>query len=413
MIRSTRLFRNLAVLTMTAAVFATACGSDEGSTEVVDTAGTPEGSTPDEGAGSAELITATVGVVGPKSGIAPFYFTESLRGFELAIPEIEERFGVRLEIIETDDEGSPEVASREVQKLLNETEVDAIVGPAQSGPALQVAEIIQRAGRPWLISVAAADQVLDESISPNWGFRFQNTNQQAIDVTADLLFGEGNTVGIFYSAEGYGQSNLDSMKSTAEARGQEIASEEGFEPGTPDLTSAVRRMKDAGVNSVFIAVSNGSDIASLVRAMEQTGFDPKTKIATQTILTEFSELATAEQRAGIVIPDPRDLTGAPYSRLMTMYEETYGEPAQLGAAVFPSYSAALAYGQAVAEVGDATDYEAVRLAMEGIAEFDVNGRLFEAPFSATDRNLYDNVASTWYLHEFGENGEIVSLGHPS
>jgi branched-chain amino acid transport system substrate-binding protein len=413
MIRSTRLFRNLAVLTMTAAVFATACGSDEGSTEVVDTAGTPEGSTPDEGAGSAELITATVGVVGPKSGIAPFYFTESLRGFELAIPEIEERFGVRLEIIETDDEGSPEVASREVQKLLNETEVDAIVGPAQSGPALQVAEIIQRAGRPWLISVAAADQVLDESISPNWGFRFQNTNQQAIDVTADLLFGEGNTVGIFYSAEGYGQSNLDSMKSTAEARGQEIASEEGFEPGTPDLTSAVRRMKDAGVNSVFIAVSNGSDIATLARAMEQTGFDPETKIATQTILTEFSDLATAEQRAGIVIPDPRDLTGASYSGLMVMYEDTYGEPAQLGAAVFPSYSAALAYGQAVAEVGDATDYEAVRLAMEGIAEFDVNGRLFEAPFSATDRNLYDNVASTWYLHEFGENGEIVSLGHPS
>uniref|UniRef100_UPI003752A432 ABC transporter substrate-binding protein n=1 Tax=Ilumatobacter sp. TaxID=1967498 RepID=UPI003752A432 len=275
------------------------------------------------------------------------------------------------------------------------------------------AEIIQRAGGPWLISVAAADQVLDESVSPNWGFRFQNTNQQAIDVTADLLFKEGNTVGIFYSAEGYGQSNLDSMKTTAEARGQEIASEEGFEPGTPDLTSAVRRMKDAGVNSVFIAVSNGSDIASLMRAMEQVGFEPETKIATQTILTEFAELTTPEQRAGIVIPDPRDLTGAAYTGLMEMYEETYGEPAQLGAAVFPSYSAALAYGQAVAEVGDATDYEAVRLALEGIAEFDVNGRLFETPFGATDRSLYDSVASTWYLHEFGKNGEIVSLGHPS
>ncbi|WP_395156719.1 ABC transporter substrate-binding protein [Ilumatobacter sp.] len=407
--------------------FTAACGSDDGSAEVsntgetteaagddaVDGAVTTDASASGEDAAPAELITATVGVVGPKSGIAPFYFTESLRGFELAIPEIEERFGVRLEIIEADDEGSPEVASREVQKLLNETEVDAILGPAQSGPALQVAEIIQRAGRPWLISVAAADQVLDESVSPNWGFRFQNTNQQAIDVTADLLFKEGNTVGIFYSAEGYGQSNLDSMKTTAEARGQEIASEEGFEPGTPDLTSAVRRMKDAGVNSVFIAVSNGSDIASLMRAMEQVGFEPETKIATQTILTEFAELTTPEQRAGIVIPDPRDLTGAAYTGLMEMYEETYGEPAQLGAAVFPSYSAALAYGQAVAEVGDATDYEAVRLALEGIAEFDVNGRLFETPFGATDRSLYDSVASTWYLHEFGKNGEIVSLGHPS
>ncbi|MAT06962.1 MAG: hypothetical protein CL424_18165 [Acidimicrobiaceae bacterium] len=412
-----------------AALLASACGDDE-STDDADAesateetvADTEEAEATDAESASdttaaedtdapAAELTATVGVVGPKSGVAPHYFVDSLRGFELAVPIVEERYGVTLEIIEADDEGSPEVASREVQRLLNEEEVDALLGPAQSGPALQVAEIIQRAGRPWLLSVAAADQILAEDIDPNWGFRFQNTNQQAIDVTADLLFEEGNTVGIFYSAEGYGQSNLESMKATAEARGQEIAAEEGFEPGTPDLTSAVRRMQDAGVNSVFFAVSNGSDIATLVKAMEQVGFEPTTKIATVTIQNEFTDLATPEQWDGIQIPDPRDLTGESYAGLMATYEETYGEPPLVGAAVYPSYSAALAYGQAVAAAGDATDYDGVRLALEGIEELDVNGRVFESPF-ATDRTIYDNSAASWYIHIFDENGEIVSIGHP-
>lgn len=400
--KPSRFLRKIAALAATGAIFSASCGSDGASVDQVgETVST---------VGSTELIEATVGIVGPKSGVAPAFWIESLRGFKLALPEVEELYGVRITIIEADDEGSPEIASREVQRLLNIEQVDAILGPAQSGPALQVGEIIQRAGRPWLISVAAADAVLDESRQPNSGFRFQNTNQQTIDVTADLLFREGNTVGIFYSAEGYGQSNLASFMAKAESLGREIVAEEGFEPGTADLTSAVRRMKNAGVNAVFFAVSNGSDIATLVRAMEQADFNPTTKISPTTILTEFIDLASPEQWKGIIIPDPRDLTGGSYSDMMAFYEETYGEPPILSAAVFPSYTAALGYGQAVAAAKDAGDYEAVIAALQELQEINVWGRVFEAPFSVTDRNLYSNDASTWFIHEFDENGVIRSLG---
>lgn len=400
--KPSRFLRKIAALAAAGAIFSASCGSDGASVDQVgETVST---------VGSTELIEATVGIVGPKSGVAPAFWIESLRGFKLALPEVEELYGVRITIIEADDEGSPEIASREVQRLLNIEQVDAILGPAQSGPALQVSEIIQRAGRPWLISVAAADAVLDESRQPNSGFRFQNTNQQTIDVTADLLFREGNTVGIFYSAEGYGQSNLDQLMAKAESQGREIAAEEGFEPGTADLTSAVRRMKNAGVNAVFFAVSNGSDIATLVRAMEQADFNPTTKISPTTILTEFIDLASPEQWKGIIIPDPRDLAGGPYSDMMAFYEETYGEPPILSAAVFPSYTAALGYGQAVAAAKDAGDYEAVIAALQELREINVWGRVFEAPFSVTDRNLYSNDASTWFLHEFDENGVLRSLG---
>jgi branched-chain amino acid transport system substrate-binding protein len=372
----------------------TACGSSD------------DGGGSDSGSG----LNAKIGLIGPKSGAAQFYWTELNRGIELAEPEIKAKYGVTFKISEADDQGSPDVASRVIQTLLNQDKVDAIFGPSQSGPSLQVAETIQRTGRPWLVPIAAADQILDTKTQPNWGFRTNNNNSDAIAVSASYLWADDAKVGIIYGADAYGQSNHDLLVAYAKDHDLTIADQETVQPGATDVTTEVQKMANAGVTSLFVAVSTGADTAAISKAADQIGYSPARFLVTATVLSGYTDLAKPREWKNMAFIEPRDLTAPYFTGLVDKYKAKYGEAPTSSVAVYTTYTAALLYAQAVAKVGNASDWKAVRTAMEDTASLESNGRTWASPFTADDHDLYDDNASSWFVIGFDTEGKLRTQG---
>ncbi|HEY4095639.1 MAG TPA: ABC transporter substrate-binding protein [Baekduia sp.] len=380
-----------------------ACGSSDKSS---DTATSAAGATKDANA----PITVKVGLAGPKTGPVPAYWKELSQSFALGEQDFGKEFNIKFDVVDADTQASPEIASQQVQKLLNQDNVDVLFGPALSGEDLQVADIVQRSGRPWMVPIAADDAILNMKIQPNWGFRTNNSNNQALAVTGASLYADNATVGIVYSADAYGQSSLKALQDYAKKNGKTVAASEAITPGATDMTAAVKKLQSANVNSVYIAVTAGADIATLTRSMVREKYDPPKQFATATILTDFRELASPKEWAKIRFVEPRDLTGPTITKLIADYKKLNGSDPVLTATSFAVYTSVKLYAQAVRAAGTATDYEKVRKAIEDTKTLDVDGMVFDHPYSPTDHETYDSDPAKWYLLGFDEKGNIKSFG---
>jgi branched-chain amino acid transport system substrate-binding protein len=374
----------------------------------------------DEGAGDAAEggegsadgadggVSVLAGVIGPESSPAALYWTELERGFELGAEVAEERFGVSYESVQRDTGGEPETAAQQIQELLNEEQVDVIFGPSLSGEALQVAPVIQRTGRPWMTGIPVADAIIDYSEQPNWAFRTNYNNEQTIEAVGDVAFGDGEQVGMLYGTDGFGQAGFDAVDAWVSENDYELVASEGIDPGSPDVTPQLNRLQDAGAEVVVSWFTTGADQATMLRGMDQLDYDARVVTQATVLDPAFVELSEPELWEGMVFPAPMDFESDEVQELLDDYEEQYGEAPLVITGVWSVYAATLLYAQAAAEVGDPSDYEAVRDAIENTSELDVLGQVFEDPFSEEDHELFD--LDGWFLYEYGPDGEVVNLG---
>ncbi|MDR6173832.1 branched-chain amino acid transport system substrate-binding protein [Nocardioides zeae] len=364
----------------------------------------------DDSSSGREDGVVRIGLVGPETGAAPQFYTDLLRPVELAVADLADEYGLDVEIVTVDDKGTPDGASAAVQQLLNTEDVDAIFGPPQSGNALQVAEVIQRSGRPWL-SAALAPEIMDESLDPNWLFRTNYNASDLSSVVAQYLFSGDSTVGIVHSADAYGQSGAESIEAEAEELGADIAAVEAIQPGTTDFSAGISRLAAAGVDTVFLAITAGADTATVTKAIAQEGLAADRVVTNATILADFATLADPEQWENLVFIDPRDLTGDTVAGIAADYEAEYGEAPIIPTNVYSWMAAVDAYLQAVAEVGDARDFDAVREAMEGLEEVSVRDDVYEKPFGAGDHEIYEpEDPSQWIVFGFDGEGALEARG---
>lgn len=375
------------------------CGSDSGASKA--------DGTPDEDG----VITVKLGVIGPKTGPASLYYDYMEQDLEAFADDFEDQYQVRFEVVSEDDQASPEETARGVSKLINEEGVQAILGPPLSGNALQVADTIQRSGVPWLLAGPNADEIINYDVQPNWAFQTNFTNQQIMSILGERLWADDNVVGIVYSADGFGQSNLDHLAAWAEEHGHELSVEETIQPGAADANATIKRMKDAGVDAVFMGITQGSDTATVTRAMEQAGFDPDTVMTTGTILTNYKEVAEPSQWEKVQLVDPRNFLDGGDKWVLDQVQEATGEAPAIPTNNISTYAILDIYAQAVQAVGDANEKEAVRQAMEDVETVHIGPEMtIEAPFDSNDHRLYTDDPTTWFTYGFDENFDLVNLG---
>jgi branched-chain amino acid transport system substrate-binding protein len=382
------------VPTLAAVLFASACGSGSESSSSADS-------------------DATIGVIGPKTGPAPQFYEDTKRGIELATPIIEKRYGLELEFVYADDAGSPDGASRAVQQLLNEEDVDAIFGPPTSAPALQIAEVIARSKRPYLLVSASNADLVPTAGEENYAFRTQWSGPVLNNVNSQVVFsdidGEKPVVGIAYAADAFGQAAVAQYEELGEQYGVEVVGE-SMQTGATDFTAGAKRLRDAGVNSMFFNFTSGSDIATVTRDMKVVGFDPVRKTTTSNVLANYRELSQPSEWEGLTFVEREDLNSPSFTKMLDAYRSAYGEEPQLPTVVYNVYSALDAYGQGLKAGG--SDYEAVRDAIESVASVEVEGAQYDKPFGPGDGEFYDDDISAWHVMGFDDTaeGNIVTHG---
>ncbi|MDX8152701.1 ABC transporter substrate-binding protein [Patulibacter brassicae] len=361
------------------------------------------------GASSNGELSATVGVIGPKTGPAPQFYETNTVGAQLAAADAEKQYGVKIKLVNADDQGTPEGASRAVQEQLNGGNVDALLASPQSGQALQTADVLQRSRIPWFIN-AQSPQIINYKIKPNWAFRTAYNSSELSDVLGPFVFSGNAKVGLVHSADGFGQSEAEALQATAKKQGKTLAAVEPLQPGASDYTAAVRRLKQAGVTRVYMSITSGSDTATVTKAMVQEDFEPDFKITNATILADFGELARPAQWKNLVFIDPRDLVDGAAKSLNADFKAKTGKEPPLPTNVYTSYMAINAYAQAVKAAGS-TDKAAVRDALEKLPSIDVRGDKIANPFTADSHDAYHAATpKDWFIFGFDDKGEITKRG---
>ncbi len=253
----------IAMLAMSVAAGVAACGSSG------DSGG---------GGGASEI---KIGTLYPVSGDLAKLGDQCLSGVKLAVEEINAAGGIKsmggakITLVEADSQGKPDVAISEVERLVQQDNVAAILGTYQSSVALPATQAAERQQTPMLITTAVADAITDKGykyifrICPkaSWYAKDQITFAQAMPELGGPTI---KTVALLHEDTDFGQStSAGQLKYAAEA-GLEVVANVAYPASSADLTTQVSKIKAANPD-IVLTTTYLNDSILIAQARETLG----------------------------------------------------------------------------------------------------------------------------------------------
>jgi len=205
----------------------------------------------DEGAGDAEpyKIGAVFSLTGPASNLG----VPEEQTIEMMVDEINEAGGVNghpLEVIIYDTETNAEKCATLVNRLIEQDEVLAIIGPTTSGNSMAIIETVTSAKIP-LISCAASIDIVTPVEDRYWVFKTPQTEVQAITDIYYFLEAKGITkVALITDTSGYGAAGRKYLMSDAADWGITIVDDQTFSSGDTSMQSQLTHIKGTDAEAV-------------------------------------------------------------------------------------------------------------------------------------------------------------------
>lgn len=272
-------------------IIASACSNSEdaGSDE-------SEGTKDSEEAPSAEPIK--IGVLASQTGGLEAYGKQTLRGFELGLEYATEGTmevaGRKIEFIVEDTETKPEVAVQKATKLLEEDEVDFLVGSSSSGDTLAVLPLAEEYEKIMVVEPAVADSITGSEFNPYIFRTARNSSQDAV-AGAAAIAGEGVKIATFAPDYSFGWDGVAAFKEAAEKLGAEVIHEEYADPAATDFTSNIQKIIDAKPDYLFVVWAGANSPWNQIADMKVQ--DKGIKISTGA--PDIAALATMEPLIGM------------------------------------------------------------------------------------------------------------------
>ena len=218
--------------------------------------------------------TVKVGILLPLSGSVAPIGVNNRRGHEFAVEEINANGGIKalggakLEMIDGDTQGKPEIGITELQKLERKGVV-AIMGAYQSGVTFPVTQVSEKLRVPFIDPVAIADSITSRGfkylfkVSPqaSWyardQIRFVKPVKSVVLLHEDTLFGKSTGDGQVAAAEQFGIKVLDRI---------------AYPKDSPDMTATMAKIKQMNPDAVLL-VSYLSDAVLITKTMKELGIN--------------------------------------------------------------------------------------------------------------------------------------------
>lgn len=187
------------------------------------------------------------------------YGTAFLEGAELAVNEVNVEGGLlvgdtryRVVLVTADDQDSPEQAVAAAQKLINQDNVSAIIGPPESDCAIPVARLADRSEVPMITQIATNPEVTRDT---RWAFRVCFTDDFQGDVLARLarLTLHAQSAGILFNAANtYSRTVASIFAARFTSVGGEAVYSESYTTGTKDFRPLLTKLRDAAPDVLFL-----------------------------------------------------------------------------------------------------------------------------------------------------------------
>ena len=302
----------------------------------------------------------------------------------------DERYMV--ELIMYDDEGDPDTAARLVEKLINEDQVDFLLGPYSSSLTQSASAIAEKYNKIMIEGNGAAEPLFTRGFQNLFAVLTPAVNytRSALEMLSAL---GAETVVIAYEDTAFPTSVADGAQRWAQEYGLELLGVETYPVNVADVSGIMSKFKELEPD-IFVGGGHFNDAVLFIRAAKELDFNPKAMVITvgpsnPKLIQEVGAdseyvIGPTQWEASMSYEDSYFGTAADYA---ARYERHWGEPPTYQAA--ESTATALALHIAIEQAGS-LDTDAVRQALRdldvvtfyGPISFDAEGRNAGKPMGA-------------------------------
>ena len=315
----------------------------------------------------------TIGAVLDITGAGASLGVPERQTLELLAAQLQEEGGIdgrEVELIIEDNQSTEDGAAQAMNKLVNQDEVDIVLGASRTGPSLAMRPIAESAQIP-MISLAANAAIVDGS---EWVFKSAQNDRVVIERMIEYMASQGwTTIGLARDASGFGEGVQEIFDEVGAAEGISVKAVERFAPDATDFTAQMVNLRNAAADvNVIWGIPPAAGLAQ--RAYAQLGITTPVMqshgIGNQVFLDTAAESAN-----GLVAPLGRlvvadqlpedDPQREVISAFVEDYTAEYGEgPSTFAGHAYDGWQLAV---DALREVG--TDPQALRDHLEGVEDF--------------------------------------------
>ena len=203
-------------------------------------------------AGAAAQEPIRIGSFLAVTGPAAFLGDPEKKTLELYVDKINAEGGVQgqpLELVVYDTGMNAKDAVTFTKRLIEQDQVDALIGGTTTGETMAVVQLVEEAGIPF-ISLAGASVIVDPV--QKWVFKTPHTDRMAVEKVYEDMQKEGiAAIGLIGGSGGFDQSCLANAEELAAEHGLEIKARETYGAGDTDMTPQLTKIKNAGVDAVL------------------------------------------------------------------------------------------------------------------------------------------------------------------
>jgi len=340
----------------------------------------------------AGVACAALGLTGPASaqddpirigsflavtGPASFLGDPELKTLEMYINRINGAGGLlgrQLELVHYDTGADANKARTFAKRLLEEDEVDVILGGSATGTTMAVIPLVERAEIPF-ISFAGGVVIIDP-VKP-WVFKTPHTDRMACGKIFEDIQKRGlSKVALISGTGGFGKSMREQCIAVAPDYGVEIVADETYAPSDTDMVAQLTIIKNTEGVQAVVNPGFGQGPAIVTKNYAQLGIEAPLYQSHGVASKKFIELA-GDAANGVRLPASALLVAEklpkddPQRPIVMGYKTTY--EAEYGAGTVSTfgghaYDGLMMYKKAVETAGSA-DPAAVRAALESMSGF--------------------------------------------
>jgi branched-chain amino acid transport system substrate-binding protein len=225
-----------------------------------------------------------IGVVLPRQGPFALHGEAQTLGMNVALAQAGNKVLGRPIQIVAYDEPNPLGAQQNMQKLIQEDKVVAVIGGSNSATGLAMASVAANAKMPTIISAAIAREITGKNCNR---YVFRNNAPPPVygRLLAKQLLPIGKKWYFLVGAYAYGQEAYQVLKAELVAAGGQDMGMDATAVGTTDFSSIILKIRQAKPDVVALGIS-GADLSTFLKQYAEFGLHGKVPVATLTATDE-------------------------------------------------------------------------------------------------------------------------------
>jgi len=347
-------------LVVAAAALAAGCGGDDGGTGAGTGTGTGGGAS-----GEPIKIGASLPLTGDFSepGIA------AQRGYEIWVEMTNEAGGLLgrpVKIVVKDDQSDQNLVVTDYNALINQENVDLLLGTFSSLLNLPASAVAEQAGMVYVEPAGGSPEMFSRGFEYLF-FAQQATAQHQADLFSEWAGGlpEGEkpkTAAYLAADDPFGGPVAEGIQAQLEAAGVETVYSEIYPPETVNFDAIASAIANAKPDVIAQGSAGLQDGVGLIRALQKVGYSPKQmfQASTPSFADQYSDAVGIENTEGVfyAVSYHVDADTPGNTEFLAAYRAKYDEDPAEDAA--DGYAAAQVLQAAVEAVGSIDDQDALR-----------------------------------------------------